>query len=138
MTKSAVLTVAPTAPPPPPGPTLSTLKVSPSSVMGGNSSIGTVTLTGPAPTGGATINLFSGVKTSVTPSVTIPAGDTSATFAITTQEVSSTEVGLVQATYNGSNLATPLTITPTNNGPVPASIAFNPTSVRGGKSSQGT
>src|SRR6267143_2024902 len=46
-TRSATLTVTPA---PPPAPTLSSLTLSPTSVTGGNSSTGTVTLSGPSPT----------------------------------------------------------------------------------------
>ena len=53
---SAVRSITPqgtTPPPPPPDATLNSLSLNPASVTGGNSSLGTVTLTAAAPTGGA-------------------------------------------------------------------------------------
>src|SRR6266403_2222875 len=54
---------------------LSSLALNPTSVVGGNSSTGTVTLSGPAPAGGATVALSSSNgAASMPPSVTIAAG----------------------------------------------------------------
>src|SRR5437016_5512924 len=67
-----------------PAVSLSSLALNPTTVTGGNSSTGTVTLGGPAPAGGAQIALSSsntGVA-SVPSSVAIPAGTTSATFVV--------------------------------------------------------
>src|SRR5256885_9842609 len=51
-------------PPPPISPTLSTLTLNPTTVTGGGqSSTGTVTLSGPAPTGGAAVTLNSSTAT---------------------------------------------------------------------------
>src|SRR5207244_4686374 len=55
LTKTALLTVSPPAPPPPV--TLSAVTLSPASVASGASSLGTVTLAAPAPTGGVTVGL---------------------------------------------------------------------------------
>jgi hypothetical protein len=53
---------------------LASLAVSPSSVVGGNGSTGTVTLSGPAPAGGAAVGLASNRSTATVPgSVTVPA-----------------------------------------------------------------
>src|SRR5207245_4499662 len=71
-------------------PIVSSLTLSPTSVVGGvQSSTGTVTLNGPAPAGGAQVLLSSsntGVAT-VPSSVTVPAGATSATFTVSTSPV---------------------------------------------------
>ncbi len=56
VTRAASLTVVP-APPPPP--TLASLTLDPANVFGGQSSTGTVTLSGPAPAGGAQVLLSS-------------------------------------------------------------------------------
>jgi hypothetical protein len=67
---------------------LSSLSLNPTSVTGGNSSTGTVTLSGPAPTGGAQVALASNNgAASVPSSVTVPAGATSATFTVSTSVV---------------------------------------------------
>src|SRR6202008_1627209 len=54
--QTASLTVTPS---PPPGPTLTSVTLDPSSVTGGSPSIGTVTLSAPAPQGGAVVSLAS-------------------------------------------------------------------------------
>lgn len=67
-----------------------TVFADPNSVAGGGSSVGTVALQTPAPTGGARISLTSslpGVLT-VPSTVTVPAGQTQATFPIGTSLVS--------------------------------------------------
>jgi len=101
VTKSASLTLAP-APPPPP--TLSSLTLSPSSVIGGlGSSTGTVTLTGPAPAGGAQIFLSSSSGAARVPSsVTVPAGASSATFTVNTSVVLISTSATISASYNGT------------------------------------
>jgi hypothetical protein len=76
---------------PPPVVTLSSLTLQPTSVKGGNgnTSTGTVTLSGPAPTGGLSVTLSSSQPTiAAVPtnpsSVTVPAGARSATFTVST------------------------------------------------------
>jgi len=109
-------------PPPPPAPaSLSALTLSPSSVTGGNSSQGTVTLTAAAPSGGAVVALSSGNTNAATvpASVTVPAGATSASFAVTTRAVTaSTAVGIT-ASYNGVARAATLTVNPASAPPPP-------------------
>ncbi len=93
---------------------LSSVTLNPTSVVGGNPSTGTVTLTAPAPAGGAVVTLAStGAVASVPASVTVPAGATSATFTITTPVV----MGLIAqsdiiATFGGVSRAATLTVTP--------------------------
>src|SRR6185436_18557147 len=94
--------------------TLSTLTVSPSSVVGGQGSTGTVTLTGPAPTGGATVTLSSAnpAVASVPASVTVAAGATSTSFAVTTSTVASTTLVGISGSYSGVSRTATLTVTP--------------------------
>src|SRR5439155_1327587 len=84
VSKSATLTVMP-----PPLPTVFSLTLNPTSVIGGlQTSTGTVTLGAPAPAGGAQVMLSSSNgAASVPSSVTVPAGATSATFAVSTSVV---------------------------------------------------
>src|SRR5207247_2022492 len=95
---------------------LSSVTLNPTSVVGGNPSTGTVTLTAPAPAGGAVVTLAStGAVASVPASVTVPAGATSATFTITTPVV----MGLIAqsdiiATFGGVSRAATLTVTPSS------------------------
>jgi hypothetical protein len=108
-TRSASLTVTPAAPPPP---TLSSLTLSPSSVVGGlESSTGTVTLTGPAPAGGAQVLLSSSNgAASVPSSVIVPAGATSATFTVRTSGVLVSTSATISASYNNTSRTATLAI----------------------------
>jgi hypothetical protein len=136
--KSASLTVTP-APPAPP--TLSSLTLSPSSVTGGNSSTGTITLSGPAPTGGAQVTLSSNntAAARVPASVTVAAGATSASFTVSTSAVSTSTAVIVSATYSGATRSASLTVTPAPPPPPTlATLTLNPANVFGGQSSTGT
>jgi len=121
---SRVLTVRATPPPP----VLSGVSVSPSSVVGANSAIGTVTLS--APQSGATVvALSTPAPTTVAKmpaSVTVPAGATSASFTITTSPVTAQfnmnifadlagspgQQALLLITAGGSTTLSAVTITP--------------------------
>ena len=98
--RSASLTVTP-APPPPP--TVYSLTLNPENVFGGQSSTGTVTLTGPAPAGGAQVFLSSNNGAARVPSsVIVPAGATSATFTVNTSFVLISTSATISASYNGT------------------------------------
>jgi CARDB protein len=103
VTRSAVLTVRP--------PALSALSLSPTSVTGGSTSTGTVTLNGPAPTGGVTVSLSDNSSAvSVPASVTVPAGKSGATFTVATYSVYSTRSVTVSAAYGGTTRSATLTV----------------------------
>ena len=95
-------------------PSLSAVSVNPSSVTGGNGSTGTVTLTAGAPTGGAVISLSSSNTSvaSVPAGVTVNAGATSATFAVTTSAVGASSPVTIAAVYAGVTRTTTLTVNP--------------------------
>ncbi len=86
----------------PPAATLSALSVVPTSVVGGNSSQGTVTLSAGAPAGGAAVNLSSSnmAVATVPASVAVAAGATTATFTITT--VTASTAPSISATFGAS------------------------------------
>jgi hypothetical protein len=116
-------------------PTLSALSLNQGTVAGGTSVTATVTLNGPAPTGGAVVSLSSNNAAAQTPgSVTIAANATSATFTVTTSAVGASVTATITATYNGSNSNANLNINP----PGVSGLALNPTSVVGRISSTGT
>jgi hypothetical protein len=118
--------------------TLSSLTLNPTSVVGGaQSSLGTVTLSGPAPVGGASALLSSSntAAAQVPTSVTIPAGATSANFTVTSRAVTAATQVTISASYGGVTGTARLTVTP----PTVSSLTLNPTSVVGGaQSSIGT
>jgi murein DD-endopeptidase MepM/ murein hydrolase activator NlpD len=99
---------------PTPAPVLSSLAFNPSSVTGGNSAQGIVTLSGVAPAAGALVSLASGRQSvaSVPSSVTVPAGAKTATFNVTTRAVSVSTTVNISASYGGVTRTTPLVITP--------------------------
>ena len=105
LTPSASLTVIP--------PTVSSLTLNPNSVVGGlQSSTGTVTLTGPAPAGGAQVMLSSSnASASVPSSVTVPAGSNSATFTVNTSPVLISASATISASYNNTTQSATLTVT---------------------------
>src|SRR5437667_67399 len=111
-------------------PILSGLSLNPSSVTGGSPSTGTVTLSGPAPSGGAVVSLSSsntGVA-SVPSSVMVPAGATSASFTVTTTAVSTSTSVTISGSYGGATQTATLTVNP---GAVPPSITSQPASQTG-------
>ncbi len=102
-TASATITVNP--------PTLSSLVVNPSSVKGGASLQGTITLSGPAPVGGAVIKVSANSSKAVPPAaITIPVGKVSATFTIKTAKVASSTAVTLTATFRGANQTASLVI----------------------------
>jgi hypothetical protein len=127
--------ILPVAPVPVP-PSASSLTLSPTSVVGGaQSPTGTVTLSGPAPAGGALVTLSSSnAAASVPSSVTVPAGSSSTTFAISTSAVAASTSVVIFASYDGVTPSTSLTVTPP---PLPtvSSLTLSPTSVVGGTQS---
>ncbi len=94
------------------GPVISSLRLSPTSVTGGVSSQGTVTLTSAAPSGGAVVALSSGntAVASVPASVTVPAGATGATFTVTTSVVATLTTATISASYGGVTRTATLTV----------------------------
>ncbi len=102
---------------------LSAVSVSPASVVGGNSSTGTVTLTSAAPA--SIVVTLSSTNATVPASVTVAAGSTTATFTVTTAVVTSTTSAVITASYNGVNATATLTETTV---PVIA-VTISPTSV---------
>ena len=125
---------------PAPTATLSSLTLNPTSVVGGSeSSTGTVTLSGPAPAGGAQVTLASDDgAASVPSSVTVSTGATSATFMVNTTPVTASTPVTISGSYGGVSKSATLTVTPA---PLPtvSSLTLNPSSVVGGvQSSTGT
>jgi hypothetical protein len=120
---------------------LSSLSVNPTSVTGGNSSTGTVTLSGPAPAGGAIVALSSSntAAAKVPPDVTVAAGATTATFAVSTSAVAASTTVTVSAAYSGATRSASLTVMPAPPPPpTVSSLTLNPANVFGGQSSTGT
>jgi len=112
---------------------LSAVSVSPTSVVGGSTAQGTVTLTGGAPSGGALVSLSSANPSvvAVPASVTVAAGASSVTFGVTTSTVAANTSVSITATYGGVSRTTTLTVTPASStppssNPLPAPSLLSP------------
>ncbi len=122
-TKSASVTIQPLV--------ISSLTLSPTSVIGAvANSTGTVTLNAPAPTGGVVVNLSSNLTSGATvaSTVTVLAGQTSATFQVTSVLVSTAKSPVITASFNGSSDTATLDVTPLT----VSSVSLSPSSVLGG------
>jgi hypothetical protein len=104
VTKSTLISVNP--------PSLSTLTLSPSTVSGGASSTGIVTLNGPAAANGQLVTLASSNPSiaSVPPNVTVAAGASSASFAIVTTPVKANTSVTITANSGGVTKSATLSI----------------------------
>ena len=95
--------------------TLKSFSLSSSSIKGGTGSLtGTVSLTGPAATGGAKVTLTSSNPTIVpiSASVIITAGSSTATFTVVPKSVTANTSVTVTASYGGTSKTFLLTVTP--------------------------
>jgi len=126
VTKSVTLTLLPTAP--------VAVVFSPTAVIGPRTSTGAVTLSHPAPPGGVILTLSSNsAVVSVPESVSVPAGETSASFTATSTPVASTVQATVTATYTGVSAGGKLSVVP----PGLYSVSTSPGTVTGGTPATG-
>ena len=118
------------------GDSVSSLALNPTTIGGSGTSTGTVTLAGPAPTGGWTVNLSAANASyaNVPASVSVAAGATTATFSITSSQRYSTVSTVITATDGGSSATATITVT----GDSLKSIALNPSTIGGGQSTTAT
>ena len=91
------------SPPPASTASLSSLTVSPTDVVGPDPATGTVTLSSAAPSGGFTVDLTSDntAAATVPPSITVPAGSTSAAFTVSTKQVTNAQSATIIGTVGG-------------------------------------
>ena len=106
-------------------------------VPGGSPAIGDVFLNGPAPTGGTVVSLSSGNTSLVTvpASVTVPAGQTSATFTANTQPVTQFTGVPITASAAGTTVQATLFLAVSQ---AVASVTLSPSTVVGPASLTGT
>jgi hypothetical protein len=96
------------------------LTISPVDITGGTSTTGTVRLSAAAPSGGAVVTLskaFSNGSSGTVPvtipaSVTVPSGQTAASFTIASSSVTSTTHVRVSASYGGATVNADMTLFP--------------------------
>jgi hypothetical protein len=117
-------------------PRVTSLTVNPSTVVGGDPTTATLTISGQAPAGGLVVSLTSnnGNVVSLPPTVTVPGGQTSVTFPVNTNSVAQDTLVEIKALYLNSQASATLNVI------VPAfvSLVLNPSTVKGGLVSQAT
>jgi probable HAF family extracellular repeat protein len=94
-------------------PSLGSFSIDPETIVGGNTAFGTITLTAPAPAGGATVSLshYYWFVAGIPDTVTVPAGSTTYRFSISTAAVWNAMPIEVKATYRGITRAATFTVT---------------------------
>jgi hypothetical protein len=89
------------------------ITLNPNPVVGGKSTTGKVSLNGAAPSTGALVTLVDNLAATTVPAnVTIPSGQSSATFMIKTTAVPKRQKGSVTATYRAISKSRTLTVQP--------------------------
>ncbi|HET9858881.1 MAG TPA: hypothetical protein VFQ19_03805 [Nocardioidaceae bacterium] len=126
VTRSDSLTVNPA----PAGTVSLSTFTAPETMTAGDTAQGVVTLTGPAPSGGATVSLFSSNTgiVRVPPSVLVPAGDTSASFTVTAANAS-TASATVTAGYGGVQRSVTIRVTAAEAGQSLNALSISPTTI---------
>ena len=98
------------------------VQMTPNPVTGGHTVAGTVTLTLPAPAGGAVVTLSSSSGVAVVPaSVTVAPGATAANISITTQVVTGPASATITSTYGGASTTATLSVVVDN---IPPSVTI--------------
>ena len=108
VTKTMTFTVNPAA-----SAALATLSLNPTSVTGGTSATGTVTLTAPAPSGGVIVALSSTKPSlaSVPASILVADGTTSKSFTVTTVSTRRNATATISASYAGVTKTATISVT---------------------------
>ncbi|HVN31598.1 MAG TPA: carboxypeptidase regulatory-like domain-containing protein, partial [Thermoanaerobaculaceae bacterium] len=116
-------------------PVVTSLTLNPEVVLGGSSSLATITLAGPGLPGGSPVMVSSSEPEATVPdTVTVPEGQTTATFTVATSMVAAATQATITAATGGTAQSATLTIQPVG----VSSVSLDPSSVRGGTQSTGT
>lgn len=117
------------------GVALKSISLSPTSLAGGMTSTGTVTISAAAPTGGVTINLTNSnpLIASVPATVTVLQGQTTGTFTVTANSVTTVGTATIGGFMGGQSASANLTVKPWL-----SSLKLTPGSILGGASATGT
>lgn len=115
-------------------PTIVSLTLATNEIIGGDSTTGTVTISNPAPATGVVVNLYSNsTAVQVPATTTVPNGQTSRTFNITSSAVSVDLIVTLRAAFNGTSATATLAVL----APTLTSFTFTPSTVTGGNSATG-
>jgi uncharacterized repeat protein (TIGR03803 family) len=131
-----------------PGINVTSIRLNPSTVTGGNSSTATVTIASSAPSGGNEVELSQSQNSHFcvlpltfpnnNPVVTVPAGSTSVSFTLGTTNTTTSCTAPVYAQSGTTTVSTNFTVNPGSSSLTVSSLTLNPSSVTGGSSSTGT
>ena len=122
----------------PSAPSLSSLSANPSVINSGQAGVGTVTLSGPAGTGGVVVSVStSDAAVQIPPSVEIPEGSASATFQIVGNVVPAVTSAIITISYSGVWATTNLSVYPGTTVTL-ASLSVSPGLLISGQSATGT
>lgn len=126
-TKTATLTVKPAV--------IAGISLSPNSVVGGNSTGLRVYLNGVAPASGfdVTLSSTSSAISNMSPSITVPAGSSTAGMLLTTNSVSADTLAIISASSSGGGVSKGLTVLANRI----TNLMVNPSSVVGGNTATG-
>jgi hypothetical protein len=117
-------------------PSLKAISINAGTISGGAQVGAIASLNGQAPAGGTVVDFSSDSPAAMPPALaTIPAGTSSVSISIPTNQVSANTVTNITATWNGTSVQSPLTITPQGQ---PASITLSPSSASGSAGSFAT
>jgi hypothetical protein len=121
-------------------PTLAGFSVSPTDIVSGSSTQGTVQLVTPAPAGGGVVTLTSSnpAVLQVPPTVSVPAGNNSTNFPITTNATSAFTTVEVDASAGGVTRSAFINLAAGATAPSLVSLTVAPASVPGGSNATGT
>lgn len=107
-------------------PLLASIGVSPATVPGGSTATGTVQLGAAAPVASVVILSSSNTAASVPPSVTVPVGASSASFAVNTAGVTANTVATLSATLGSVTRLGTFTVVPAGSGSLAAPALQSP------------
>jgi hypothetical protein len=117
-------------------PSLKSITMNAGTISGGAQVGAIAMLNGQAPAGGAVVDFSSDSPSAMPPALaTIPAGNSSVSISIPTNQVTANTLANISASWNGASVQSPLMITPQGQ---PASIALSPASVTGSAGSFAT
>ena len=111
------------------------LTLSPSTVTGGATSLGTISLGSPAPSGGMVVSLASNsINVTVPPTAFVAAGSTKVTFTVATTGVGAVTSASISASIGGTPVSAVLSV----NADTVASVTVSPATIYGGSTATGT
>ena len=123
----------------PPPVTIASLVIDPTSLVGTNSAVGTITMTNAAPAEGVEVQLATDTPAiaTVPPSVRVPAGASQVSFVVATSLVTATSPVAITAAHAATQKSVTISVTPPAGNYI-ADLRVTPPFVVGGSATQGS